>query len=154
MTQKEYDALLSKKRQAEQAAQRIKYEAEKSIQRIKNDAQHKIYQANTEAKQQVDAMAQELAEAQAEATYQRELNANLIRIAKERANAERKLKPKKEHSGFVVVSSIEKECRYKDGNRHWRRDRINLAVFSVFQWNSRIHICYRAYGYSIGNFCI
>ena len=34
------------------------------------------------------------------------------------------------------------------------RDRINLAVFSVFQWNSRIHICYRAYGYSIGNFCI
>ena len=35
-----------------------------------------------------------------------------------------------------------------------RGDRINLAVFSVFQWNSRIHICYRAYGYSIGNFCI
>ena len=34
------------------------------------------------------------------------------------------------------------------------RDRINLSVFSISQWNSRIQICYFAYGYSIGNFCI
>ena len=33
-------------------------------------------------------------------------------------------------------------------------DRINLSVFSVFQWNIRIQICYFAYGYSTGNICI
>jgi len=43
----------------------------------------------------------------------------LLRIARERANADRKLKPKKEHTGYVVVSSMEKEYRYKDGNRRW-----------------------------------
>ena len=38
-----------------------------------------------------------------------------LRICRERANSDRKLKPKKEHSGFVVVSSAEKEYRYKAG---------------------------------------
>lgn len=50
--------------------------------------------------------------------YQR-LNANLIRICKERANAERNLRPKKEHTGYVVISSQEKEIRYQD-KRIWK----------------------------------
>ena len=33
------------------------------------------------------------------------------------------------------------------------RDRIKFPVFSIFQWNSHIHICNCAYGYSTGNFC-
>ena len=45
------------------------------------------------------------------------LNENLLRIARERANADRKLKPKKEHTGYVVVSSTEKEYRYKINRR-------------------------------------
>ena len=36
-----------------------------------------------------------------ESAHQRALNANLLRIAKERANADRKLKPKKEHTGYA-----------------------------------------------------
>ena len=35
-----------------------------------------------------------------------------------------------------------------------KRDRIKFPVFSIFQWNSHIHICNCAYGYSTGNFCI
>ena len=61
-----------------------------------------------------------LAAEQKESALQRGLNANLLRIARERANADRKLKPKKEHTGYVVVSSMEKEHRYKDGNGRWR----------------------------------
>ena len=45
------------------------------------------------------------------------LNENLLRIARERANADRKLKRKKEHTGYVVVSSTEKEYRYKVNRR-------------------------------------
>lgn len=40
------------------------------------------------------------------------LNQNLLRIAKERANADRGLTPKREHSGFVILSSQEKELTY------------------------------------------
>ena len=43
------------------------------------------------------------------------MNENLLRIARERANADRKLKPKKEHTGYVVVVSSEKIYRYKSG---------------------------------------
>ena len=36
--------------------------------------------------------------------HQKELNDNLLRISKERANAKRGLKPKKERSGFIALS--------------------------------------------------
>ena len=62
---------------------------------------------------------------------------------------ERFLKLNSEHIQYVMECL--RSCTTQVVNI---RDRINLAVFSVFQWNSRIHICYRAYGYSIGNFCI
>jgi hypothetical protein len=65
-------------------------------------------------------MERDLAAKGAESAYQRNLNANLLRISKERANADRKLNPKKEHTGYVVASSVEKERRYKDGNKHWK----------------------------------
>lgn len=43
------------------------------------------------------------------------LNANLKRICRERANADRDIKPKKEHSGFVCLSTSSYFERYKDG---------------------------------------
>ena len=63
-------------------------------------------------------MEADLAAERAESAHQRALNANLLRISRERANADRKLKPKKEHTGYVVVVSEETDHQYKDGNRH------------------------------------
>ena len=62
-------------------------------------------------------MLEELERAHEEGVYLAGLNENLLRIARERANADRKLKPKKEHTGYVVVSSTEKEYRYKINRR-------------------------------------
>lgn len=45
----------------------------------------------------------------------------MLRISRERANADRKLKPKKEHTGYLVMISGEKELRYKDGNRNLKK---------------------------------
>lgn len=41
--------------------------------------------------------------------YEKEkmLNENLLRISRERANAKRNLKPKKQHAGYIVLSSRE-----------------------------------------------
>lgn len=44
--------------------------------------------------------------AEAEARRQTDLNRNLLRIAKERANAQRGLKPKKVHDGYRFVGKI------------------------------------------------
>lgn len=43
------------------------------------------------------------------ANYERSMNEGYRRIHKERANADRKLKPKKEHSGYVILFSGERE---------------------------------------------
>lgn len=51
----------------------------------------------------------------AEIADQHALNANLLRISRERANADRGLRPKKVHTGYVVVTSSEKEIRYRGG---------------------------------------
>ncbi len=66
------------------------------------------------AKEKIQQVEQELDAERNESAYQRSLNENLLRISRERANADRRLRPKKEHTGYVVVSSAEKEISYKD----------------------------------------
>ena len=64
---------------------------------------------------QIDDLLQQVERKTAEIADQRALNANLLRISRERANADRGLRPKKIHTGYVVVMSSEKEIRYKTG---------------------------------------
>ena len=66
-----------------------------------------------DAKHKISEMQDKLTEATNEVNYQINLNKTLLRISKERANVDRKLKPKKEHTGYVVISSTEKEYRFK-----------------------------------------
>ena len=120
LTRKEYDQILREKAQAEQEKRNTAYEAERTVKRAQDDALSRAQKASEEARRSVEGMEQELAAERAESAYQRRLNANLLRISKERANADRNLKPKKEHAGYVVLSSTEKEHRYKDENRHWK----------------------------------
>ena len=109
----EYEKQLREISAAEQKVRNTKYDADREIQRAQSDAQRRVLAAETEAGQKVETLEQELAEAQKEVEYQRGLNANLLRISRERANADRKLKPKKEHTGYFVVSTLEKDCRFK-----------------------------------------
>lgn len=118
---KEYDKLLQEKARAEQEARSIKYGAEREIEEAKRTARYTAQKAAEEAHQTVAGIESALAAEKADNAHQRSLNANLLRIAKERANADRKLKPKKEHTGYVVVFSEEIDHQYKDGNRHVKR---------------------------------
>ena len=118
---KEYNKLLQEKERAEQKARNTKYNAERAIDKAKREASCTAQKAAEEARQTVADMKEALAAERAESAHQRALNVNLLRIAKERANADRKLKPKKEHTGYVVVFSEEIDHQYKDGNRHVKR---------------------------------
>lgn len=115
LTKAEYDGLLDQIQAAQNetaAAVRQAAQREKSI---LNQANAKIQQIQSAADKSVGELQKELSAERAEREYQQSLNANLLRISKERANASRKLKPKKEHSGYVVISSTEKDHSYKYG---------------------------------------
>ena len=103
LTMKEYEEQLRRIAAAEQETQATKREAEKAIRSAKSDAQYKIQIAESEAAEIVADLEGELEKERQESAYQRGLNKNLLRIAKERANADRKLKPKKEHTGYFSV---------------------------------------------------
>lgn len=57
----------------------------------------------------------------------------MLRIAKERANAERGLKPKKDRPGYVVVHSEEKEYSFRDGRKQ---------LYKVKLWETTIQSPY------------
>lgn len=124
LSKKEYSQLLKEKAQAEQESRNTRYDADRVIQRAKSEAQRQVQQIDAEAQQRVSDMEGELAAARQEAEYQRGLNANLLRISKERANADRKLKPKKEHTGYFVVVTNEKDYRFKVSRHQWAQVRI------------------------------
>ena len=116
----EYAGLQQEISNAKQAARNAEYNADKKIHQIQSEAQSRITDAEKKIAKNTAEWEKKLAAEQQESALQRELNANLLRITKERANAERGLKPKKEHNGYVVLTSVEKESRYKDSYGHPR----------------------------------
>lgn len=120
LTKKEYDQQLREISGAKQEALNARYNADREIQEARSYAKNQIAVVESAAAKKVADLESALAAEQKESALQRGLNANLLRVARERANVDRKLKPKKEHTGYVVVSSMEKEHRYKDGNRNLR----------------------------------
>lgn len=78
-----------------------KYEKWKSAYQLKCDQEVRQAQADRDE-------AQEIAE------NFRKQNENLMRINRENANAKRGLKPKKEHTGYVITTSKEKDYRWTE----------------------------------------
>ena len=113
LTKEEYKELIERISKAERGSEEARYIAERNVQDEKRRARERIdeveaifVQKETELKKLLDAERKE-------SELQRGLNENLLRIAKERANADRNLRPKKEHTGYVVIASTEKKHRYK-----------------------------------------
>lgn len=120
LTEAEYIKLLRQISDAEQNARITKAEADKEIREVNREADRKAQEAALKANQAIEAWRAALEAERAESAHQRALNEHLLRVAKERANAARKLTPKKEHTGYGVVFSGEKEYRYRE-NKRWRK---------------------------------
>lgn len=131
LTADEYNDLWRRIRSAERAAQEAKDEAverEKAVLREAN-RQLREYEQKADADANSKVIAAQAAQQRAEqrATRaeverkgmaeslekQKNLNNNLKRIARERANAARGLTPKKEHSGYVVIYSTQYKQKYR-----------------------------------------
>lgn len=116
LTNDEYENLLRVISCLERDCYEIKDAAAKEIKKAQNNADYEISQIQKKAETAIANEQNRAALEQKEKEYQIELNRTLLLISKERANAERKLKPKKEHTGYLIVSSQEKTLKYKDGN--------------------------------------
>lgn len=112
-TRQEYEMLLNQRDRAKREKEEAERAAAREISRVKQEAAHEADRAAQRAQAQIDDLLVE--RKTAEIADQRALNANLLRISRERANADRGLRPKKVHTGYVVVMSSEKEIRYKTG---------------------------------------
>lgn len=111
---REYEKIVWEKDQARRDVNIEKDRANRSIKEAQRNAAYQVSQEKARADKEVDAMRGSLEAALQEGEYQRQLNVTLLRIARERANADRDLKPKKEHTGYVVIASGEKELRRKE----------------------------------------
>lgn len=114
LTKAEYTALLQERESAAQEQRRMQYETGERIRHAQQEAEYRAAAAEKAAEEKIRQIEQALEAEQRESAYQRGLNANLLRIARERANADRHLRPKKAQTGYVVVSSTEKEQRYRE----------------------------------------
>lgn len=124
LTKMEYEQLHRAIKDAEQTSANIKYDSERKERKIQSETRRQIELIEHKAQQRIASVEQELAEEKEESAYQRSLNENLLRIAKERANADRRLRPKKGHTGYVVVSSTEKDWRYRNDRDKWETTRL------------------------------
>ena len=126
VSRKEYSNQETELRVAKSEKSEAEEKAKKDVDRANSEAKREINEAYKAADEQVEKIKQELVAANAEIEYQRGLNENLMRINRERANADRKLKPKKEHTGYVVCSSSEKDYTF----------RINKKNHKIVLWET------------------
>lgn len=132
MSIREYRELLDSVRSAEKSAANTQAKAEDRIAGIREKAKEKIEearrQAEAEAEKRISAvqddarrikeeaayLQEQLANAQTAVRNEKNLNENLVRIMRERANQSRGIKPKKQHDGYIVLESRQWKEKYKE----------------------------------------
>ena len=148
LTADEYEKIYRRITIAEKAAERVNEDAKRRVDEERADMKRRMAEfekkAVDEAERRVRAAEVRredeesmVAGLEAELDRQRNLNINLKRIARERANAMRGLKPKKGHSGYVVLSSEQYRQRYRMEHDYdeWRSEhpRASRKSFRAYE---------------------
>lgn len=106
LTNKEYSDLCQEVQDLRSLVRQREREKEDAVKKIQDEAVRYKRQADNDAQAVKDQADRRVIEAEAERDRQRNLNSNLIRITRERANARRGLQPKKEHHGYRFSGKI------------------------------------------------
>ena len=102
----EYHQICGERKRAIEDREKIIRDAKKFVEKKKMEADANVSKAQEEASEKIKTMEAQVEKAEAEAKRQAELNRNLLRITRERANAKRGLRPKKNHSGYRIAGKI------------------------------------------------
>ena len=111
---------------------------EKEIEKERQNANVSIENIKKQAQEQINTFESDLNRFKDEIDRLNNLNLNLKRIMRERANAKRGLKPKKNHYGYMVLDSQQ----YNYIFRYWVQGRSNSKNFSC--WKVRIQSPYNS----------
>jgi len=106
MTKSQYEEIVQELRDRQKRYENEKEDKEKQVKKINDAAVAYKQKADQDAQAVKEAAAQRVAIAEAETERQTNLNNNLLRITRERANAKRGLQPKKSHSGYRFTGKI------------------------------------------------
>lgn len=129
----EYNGLHQRIRDAIDDGKRAKEEAARTAATSAANAEKAVKKIQDDAAQKIEQLQNKVETERAGKEYQIGLNLNFKRIARERANADRGIKPKKERSGYVVLSSRQKKYRYKENRNDWEE---------VYLWETVIQTPY------------
>ena len=119
LTLDEYEELHQRIRAAINDGKRAKDEAARAAAASAENAAKAVKKIQDDAAQKIEQMQKKVETERAGKEYQIELNQDFKRMSRERANADRGIRPKKERSGYVVLSSRQKKYRYKENRRDW-----------------------------------
>ena len=106
LSMKEYEALCHERDKAIQDRKRIIKEANDYKAAAESQASADIADIRKKASEKILELCMRAEKAEAEAERQMDLNKNLLRITRERANAKRGLQPKKKHPGYRFSGKI------------------------------------------------
>lgn len=118
----DYNALVSQMKNLEREIDNMKREHAKEYREMEREKSLAIAQSKQEADEKIKEAVAERDRFKNKADSLDNANKNLIRVATERANAKRGLKPKKQHIGYLLLSIKEAYHNYKD--THLRRPEI------------------------------
>lgn len=133
LTLDEYDKLHQRIRTAIDNGERAKDEAAQAAATSASNAEKAVRKIQEETAQKIEQMQRRLIVEQEAKIYQMGLNQRLLDISRERSNKDRNIRPKKERSGYVVLSSRQKKYKYKE-NRH--------DMAEVYLWETVIQTPY------------
>ena len=133
LTLDEYEELHQRIRAAINDGKRAKDEAAQAAATSASNAEKAVKKIQDEAAQKIEQMQKRLIVEQEAKIYQMGLNQRLLDISRERSNKDRNIRPKKERSGYVVLSSRQKKYKYKE-NRH--------DMAEVYLWETVIQTPY------------
>lgn len=133
LTLDEYDELHQRVRAAINDGKRAKEEAAHAAAVSAANAETAVKKIQEDTALKIEQLQSKVEAERAGKEYQIGLNQNFKRISRERANADRGIKPKKERSGYVVLSSRQKKYRYK---KNWD------TMVEVYLWETVIQTPY------------
>lgn len=136
LTVEEYDKLLRDISNAQEETRITARNSRIEISQNKEQTDKLIKQEREEAQKRIEAVQSDFNRAKAEIHRLNDLNANMLRIAKERANSKRGLKPKKTHHGYMVLDSQQ----YNYTFRYWVQGKGYSDEFPC--WKVRIQSPY------------
>lgn len=135
LTMDEFEKLSSEIQDAKNKIRRAQEISKNEVEEIEKRTIKIISDEKENARKIVEAFQNDFNNAKDEIDRLNNLNSNLIRICKERANSKRKLTPKKTHSGYLILET-------KEHNNIFRWNGSKLVTESLPCWKLTIQSPY------------